>query len=295
MPVFKFDSTTAFLTYAHLDATVDALYEALSAITSLEWARICREQHADGEPHLHAVVKFTRRFQSRRADVFDVLGQHPNIQPVRSIAKALQYVAKDGQFKDWGAVPQHTTKRSWAELVEAARGADELEWLRAVHESRMGPHVAKRLREVSQRNDGDLAEYDGRPLAPVFTTLPDSWTSLLIVGRPGIGKTGWAMRTTPRPALLVKHIDTLRLWRPGYHKSIVFDDCDFKHLPRSTQLMIADYENQVQVHCRYGVAYIEARVPRLFLCNPGHEPFAEDAAIQGRRLRVIRIGEFVSL
>lgn len=293
MAGFKFDSASAFLTYPQLDATVQALYEALCAVAPVEWARVCRELHEDGQPHLHAVVKFKSRVQSRRPDIFDFAGKHPNIQSIRSIAKALEYVSKDGDFEDFGAVPTFK-KRSWEDIVSAA-GGDEGDWLRVVHEERMGPHVAKRLRELHSSTSADLDEYDGRPIAPIFATLPDTFTSLLVVGRPGIGKTGWAMSIVPRPCLLVKHLDSLRLWRTGYHKSILFDDCSFKHRPREEQMMIADYENQVQLHCRYAVANIPARVPRLFLCNPGHEPFIEDPAIQGRRVRVIRIGEFVTL
>lgn len=283
---FKFDSTTFFLTYPQSDFENDAIIRELNAICELAWARACREEHEDGQPHTHVVGAFKRRFQSRNERVFDVSGRHPNIQSVRSIARALDYVSKEGNFTDYGEVPVKKAKRAWSDVLEAAKGS-EMDWLQVVHEERMGPHVAKRIRELCQSESVDLDEYDNRPISKALQVVPEEFQSLLLVGQPGCGKTGWAMLHMPRPCLLVKHIDTLKSFRPGYHKSVCFDDCDFKHLPRSTQLQLCDFENQCQIHVRYGVAIIPARVPRLFLCNPNSEPFLQDPAIQGRRLQTI--------
>lgn len=285
---FKFDSQHFFLTYPQSDFTNDELIAAINAIAELEWIRVCREQHQDGNLHSHAVGRFKRRFQTRNPRCFDVAGRHPKVESVRSVRKALDYVSKDGEYTDSGPVPSQQTRRSWTDIVEAAKG-DETEWLRTVHEERMGPHVAKRLRELSTSESVDLAEYDQRPISESLSIVPLTFKSLLVVGIPGIGKTGWAMLHMPRPCLLVKHVDTLRSFRPGYHQSIFFDDCDFKHYPRATQLQLCDYENQCQIHVRYGVAVIPAKIPRLFCSNFSCEPFIVDTAIQGRRLETIYI------
>lgn len=283
---FKFDSQHFFLTYPQSDIDNNELINALKLIADIEWLRVCRERHEDGNWHSHAVGKFKRRFQSRNERIFDVSGRHPKVEPVRSISRALDYVSKDGDYTDFGTVPVKQAKRAWTDILEAAKG-DEVEWLRIVHEERMQQHVAKRIRDLSTSESVDLAPYDNRPIGDSLSIVPTSFESLLLCGIPGIGKTGWAMLHMPRPCLLVKHIDTLRSFRPGYHQSIFFDDCDFKHYPRATQLQICDYENQCQIHVRYGVAVIPARVPRLFACNPGSEPFIQDTAIQGRRLQTI--------
>lgn len=283
---FKFDSTSFFLTYPQSDFTNESLIQFLNSVADLEWARACREQHSDGEPHSHVVGKFKKRFQSRNERVFDYQGRHPNIQPIRSIARALEYVSKDGEYLDHGAVPVTQKKRAWADIVEAAKGP-EVQWLQTVHEERISMHVAKRLRELSISQSVDLDEYDFRPIADSLQVLPLTFQSMLVVGPPGIGKTGWAMLHMPRPCLLVKHIDILARFREGYHNSVLFDDCDFKHYPRNTQLALCDFENKVQIHVRYGVAILPARIPRLFLCNIGHEPFIQDEAIQNRRLQTI--------
>lgn len=288
---FRLDAQQFFLTYPHSTFDHEAFWNWLNSLEEALYCRIADETHESGEPHVHAVFKFKRRFQSRDAGVFDYQGRHPNIQRPRSLTKSLDYIAKDGRYTDFGAVPKATAKRDWSE-IESAASQSEREWLQCQHEERIMPHVAKRLRELNSTSVYDLSEYDNRPISPVFETLPTEFRSLLVIGRPGIGKTGWAMQIMPRPCLLVKHIDCLRHFDASKHKSILFDDCEFGHLPRPTQLQLCDWENQVQIHVRYGVACIPAHIPRLFLCNPNHEPFKQDDAIQGRRLQVINISPF---
>lgn len=283
---FKFDSCYVFLTYPQSNLDHQELHGFINGLCATEWCRIATEEHQSGDPHNHVIAKFARRFTTRNANAFDFQSRHPKIEPVRSVAKAIAYVGKDGQYTDFGQVPAKRDKRDWSSIVDAAAG-EELEWLRIVHEERMGPHVAKRLRELSISESIDLAPYDNRPIADSLQIVPTTFKSMLLVGIPGIGKTGWAMLHMPRPCLLVKHVDTLKSFRPGYHKSIFFDDCDFKHYPRATQLQLCDYENQCQIHVRYGIAIIPAEIPRLFCCNFNAEPFIVDTAIQGRRLETI--------
>lgn len=58
---------------------------------------IAREVHADGNLHLHAFADFGRKFESRKTDVLDVGGRHPNIVPSRGRAGAgYDYAIKDG-------------------------------------------------------------------------------------------------------------------------------------------------------------------------------------------------------
>lgn len=58
---------------------------------------IGRELHADGGTHLHAFVDFSRKFRSRRSDVFDVGGRHPNLVPsYGSPEGGYDYAIKDG-------------------------------------------------------------------------------------------------------------------------------------------------------------------------------------------------------
>lgn len=104
--------------------------------------------------------------------------------------------------------------------------------------------------------------------------------SLVIQGPPGCGKTNWAKIHAKKPALFVSHLDRLKDFRIGIHKSIIFDDLDFQHLPRTSQIHLVDRENPRDIHIRYAVAHIPAGVQKIFTCN--HEPFIRDDAIRRR-------------
>lgn len=282
---FSVDHERTFLTWPHFTYDHHELIKKLQEINPIRWIRVCTETHKTGEPHVHAAIEWGKRMRSKCSSVFDIEGHHPNIGAIRSVTRALRYCAKDGLYTDFGPLP-NGEKRCWEDILEAAQG-NEMDWLRVVHEEKIQQHVAKRVRDLAVSCHIDLAEYDQRPLSKCLESIPTNFKSLCVIGKPGIGKTGWAMKYAPRPALLVKHLDSLSKFRPSYHKCIVFDDCDFKHLPRSTQLQIADYENQCQIHIRYSVAIIPQNIPRLFLCNPGNEPFISDEAIQNRRVKYL--------
>lgn len=59
---------------------------------------IGREIHPrTGGVHLHVFVDFDRKFRSRRVDIFDVEGWHPNVSPSKgSPEKGYDYAIKDG-------------------------------------------------------------------------------------------------------------------------------------------------------------------------------------------------------
>lgn len=104
--------------------------------------------------------------------------------------------------------------------------------------------------------------------------------SLIIQGPPGCGKTNWAKIHALKPALFVSHLDRLKDFKVGVHRSIIFDDLDFHHLPRTSQIHLVDRENPRDIHIRYCVAHIPAGVQKIFTCN--HEPFTRDDAIRRR-------------
>lgn len=108
--------------------------------------------------------------------------------------------------------------------------------------------------------------------------------SLWIKGPTSVGKSTWALLHSPKPSLYVRHMDTLLKYKPESHKSIIFDDMCFQHLPRETQLQVVDLRNQIQVHVRYSVAIIPPNVPRVFLSNT--EIFLDDPAIAARYIKI---------
>ena len=86
-----------------------------------------REAHVDGGIHLHAFVDFGPecKFHSRRSDVFDVGGFHPNISPTHSTPQSgFDYACKDGDIvagglgRPKGSVGTRTNA-DWSTIVAA--------------------------------------------------------------------------------------------------------------------------------------------------------------------------------
>jgi len=87
------------------------------------------------------------------------------------------------------------------------------------------------------------------------------------VGPAGCGKTTIAIQYATKPSLFVTHMDILKQFKPGFHKSIIFDDVSFAHLPRETNISIVDTEQPRAIHVRYGVAEIPNGVEKWFTAN----------------------------
>lgn len=113
-----------------------------------------------------------------------------------------------------------------------------------------------------------------------FNWHDDGQHSLILIGPPGCGKTNWAKIHAKKPCLFVSHLDRLKDFKVGFHQSIIFDDLDFKHLPRTSQIHLVDRENPRDIHIRYRVAHIPASTQKIFTCN--EEPFIRDDAIKRR-------------
>ncbi len=96
---------------------------------------VAREVYPNGEGfHFHVFCSFERNFRSRKTDVFDVDGYHPNIEPSRkNAAGGFDYATKDGDIVAGGLDrPSRTRGRTgttgatatWGEIT-AAETADE--------------------------------------------------------------------------------------------------------------------------------------------------------------------------
>uniref|UniRef100_A0A8E7G297 Replication-associated protein n=1 Tax=Ficedula parva Genomoviridae sp. TaxID=2814952 RepID=A0A8E7G297_9VIRU len=93
---FTVNSKYVLLTYAQC-GDLDG-FTVMDRISSLGGECIvARESHEDGGVHLHVFCDFGRKFRSRKADVFDVDGVHPNIVASRGTPeKGYDYTIKDG-------------------------------------------------------------------------------------------------------------------------------------------------------------------------------------------------------
>jgi len=137
---------------------------------------IGRELHADGGVHLHAFVDFGRQFSSRKTDVFDVGGFHPNI--VKSYGtpeKGYDYAIKDGDVVA-GGLERPLSGQSgsgagtscviWATITMAE---DAEEFWRLCHE--LAPeHVCRSFNCLRK-----YAEWRFRPVDEPYATPDGVW------------------------------------------------------------------------------------------------------------------------
>ena len=135
------------------------------------------------------------------------------------------------------------------------------------------------------QEDGTTSNYE-----PRWPLITDWKTSHILWGAPGIGKTEYA-KAHFKKALLVSHIDQLGNFDPTTHDGLIFDDMDFKHWPRTSQIHLFDQENTRAINLRYRVATIPPFTPKIFTTNePQGAIFGEDDAIF-RRVTVTEVRE----
>jgi len=115
---FRFSARAAFLTYPQCDIPAQALHDFLSDIAPTTYIHVAKENHADGQPHLHALVCFTKKFSSRNQAIFDCQGKHPNIQSARNTKAVDDYLEKSPiDTVKSGSAPHN--KVTWQHVLSA--------------------------------------------------------------------------------------------------------------------------------------------------------------------------------
>ena len=84
-------------TWPHCPLSKEDALEQLRARYELNEYVIAEEEHADGEPHLHAFLKLNKR-KKFSAAMFDLGDYHGNYQPAKSWRAVVDYVKKDGNY-----------------------------------------------------------------------------------------------------------------------------------------------------------------------------------------------------
>lgn len=110
--------------------------------------------------------------------------------------------------------------------------------------------------------------------------------SFILIGLPGCGKSQYAMAHFKKP-LWVNHMDDLGDFSDKLYDGIIFDDMDFLHLPRTTQIHLVDWAQPRNIHIRYKVAKIPKHTPKIFTCNDMCMDIDDEAIL--RRVTVTKV------
>lgn len=191
------------LTFPQNATTKETVTERLLAKwpSDLEWSIVAEEKHEDGTPHLHAIVVFKEQ-KNITMDAFDFLAEkHGNYQPVKHLAKAVEYVTKDKAFLCHNIDPETILAKKGQKTAIIAKklkdgatiydiDAEYPEFIltnkRKVQEYIQFLEEAKRIKEVPPPAEYLIHEYF---TLKIGTDLPFRSKQLYLYGEPGIGKT----------------------------------------------------------------------------------------------------------
>lgn len=210
---------------------------------------------------------------------------HGNYRGARSNIAVKKYCTKEGNFIT-NLDPKTLIKVSpYQEARELAKDGNLSGALKAL-EAHPGPsrdlamneeRITSYLKNLSRKRK--TPALNARDLTS-FGDLPnwDRKSSLIIIGKAGVGKTELAKALIPT-ALFLTHLDRLKDFNPQTHGGIIFDDMTFLHLPRESQIHLTDFDNPRDIHIRYKTANIPAGTLKIFTSNlsPAGVFYADEA------------------
>lgn len=161
----RFQGKTFLLTYAQADriASKEALHEWLLTFFPAKLIT-SREVHQDGGVHYHAVLQFPQRLDFRDERRFDWQGHHPNIVVVRAPKRAVDYVAKDGDYINHGFTIDAQREDVYEVLAEEiGLGVNPTEVIR---------NTIQRTGTVGLRMYAAIAAYADRMMRPAAKHYP---------------------------------------------------------------------------------------------------------------------------
>lgn len=281
---FRINAKNIFLTYSRCESIGgDTLLSLLeSREPTAYFIRTAEESHADGTPHLHALLRYDTKRDIRNERHFDFFEQHPKIEPCRNAGKTLNYLTKEGSYFDFCEEGREIEEEG---VPDPEDFENKAQYLRSCLTENIPYGYADQFWKLSERVDKHVYDSGAGTIQNdrLQFARPADDGATLVLGPSGIGKTTWALQHAHKPALLVSHIEDLKSITPKT-ASIIFDDMDFCHWPRTSQIHLVDKDLPRSINVRYGVVHIAAGVQKIFTANL--RPFSMDAAID-RRLTVI--------
>lgn len=241
---------------------------------------IAWENHKTGKVHFHAYLNYDVALDISNERWFDIDGVHPNI--IKPGKGWISYITKDGIDHYISNVQQSVfsmalMKRTAAEALDYLWDHDPKSMALQAHN--IETNIRKRM-----KYSAPVTRYEGPFNMEYLTNIK----SVILKGPAGVGKTQYAKSQHHfKNPLFVSHLDGLKRFN-NEHDGIIFDDMDFKHLPRTTQIHLVDWDDERDIHVRYGTVLIPAHTPKIFTCNMDCLDVTDSAI--ARRVTIITIG-----
>lgn len=287
MTGFRINARNYFLTYPQCAELPENLLSWLvDQNETLLTCHVVQETHESGDFHLHALLRFEKKKDIRNAAFFDFNGSHPNIQACKNVGKSLSYLKKEGELHSYSA---NDSDEETAQYADPEDYSSKAAFLRQCLDDNVPYGYAQAFWNCAQKVDKHI--YDNTRIngsiidSELLFREPIPSKTTVVIGDTGVGKTTWALTKAAKPALLCSHVEDLKSITEET-QAIIFDDMDFHHWPRSTQIHLVDTDLPRTINVRYGVVHLPAHIQKIFTANS--RPFLDDPAIN-RRIHLIQL------
>lgn len=98
---FRLNAKSFFLTYPKCNLEFNEIYDVLSTKGRISYALISKELHADGTPHRHVYVQYSKTLNLKSPNCFDIKEHHGNYQTAKNSEATKNYVKKDKDFQEY--------------------------------------------------------------------------------------------------------------------------------------------------------------------------------------------------
>ena len=282
---FRLQSRQLFLTWPKCPIKKEEALNLLKELLPIDKYIIAEELHEDGTPHLHAYIKCNKKIDIKNPNKLDLQIYHGNYQSCRNINAVRNYCKQEGNYI--------TNIDDFHPIAPAIRVINANNYKEAMNIVK-STDLAKDYLKDTAKYESSVARIHPEPTIPVpkyhFKTIQSimRWKrakhSLWICGPTGLGKTEFAKSLFTNP-LFVRHKDKLKFLNKN-HDGIIFDDMNFLHWPRESQLHIVDICNETHIDVKHTMIIIPKGLPRIFTSNV--PIFLNDPAIK-RRIRWLEV------
>lgn len=284
--MFRINAQQLFFTYPQCTLTREQCLEQLtnkikSKNNDISEYVVCKEEHENGDPHLHVYLKLAKKINIRNANFFDLKHDnedksfHGNYQTARN-AKAVQnYVKKDGNFISNISNDQlGLVKNVYVQAIDMVKENGDLDGaVELLSKDKRGARDVVLHLESIEKSLGKFVPSKKEPInlsLEEFKWVDGYWdrkTTLILYGPTNTGKTTLANLLLP-DATLISHIDGLKnIKRNQFKNGIIFDDMSFLQWPDEAQIHLLDNDFDRQIHCRFVCATIPAGTPKIITSN----------------------------